>query len=98
MREMREVEEVARIAKPFAHRAPGGPCLASARTRRAALTVDAPLARRRVRHAGNTRDARMIAWIADHARRRAKALHAGFEPIAAVRARHPATDSRTGVR
>ncbi|OXJ14702.1 hypothetical protein CFB39_26630 [Burkholderia sp. AU6039] len=62
------------------------------------LTVgDEPHAKASVTRAG-TGDARMIAWIAVHAHRSAKARHSGPQPIPGARATHPATCACGGSR
>ncbi|ALX15662.1 hypothetical protein P350_29940 [Burkholderia cepacia JBK9] len=92
MREMREVD-VSGFAKSFAHRAPGGPGMASARKRRVSLTAGWQAARGRERRPGNACDVRMMARIADRAHRSAKARCKGCAPIAGRRAMYPASDS-----
>ncbi|PRG02843.1 hypothetical protein C6Q17_29320 [Burkholderia contaminans] len=94
---MREYE-VTWFAKSFAHRAPGRHHMASARRWRVSLTVgNEPHAKASATRDG-TGNARMIAWIAVHAHRGAKARLSGVAPLTGRRATHPATRARRGLR
>ncbi|OXI17584.1 hypothetical protein CFB43_23220 [Burkholderia sp. AU15512] len=85
---------VAGFAKSFVHRAPGSHHMASAQRWHVSLTVgDEPHAKASITRAG-TGDARMIAWIAVHAHRSAKARWSGPQPIPGQCATHPATRAR----